>query len=105
MADGAPLYFSRAVRDVLSNTYHDRWLDRGGPTAWSQCSPDLKPLDFYVWRHLILRVYAARVDNEDAHRTVDACQTIGNYPGIFPRMWGSVMRRVEACIGISRRTF
>jgi hypothetical protein len=25
--------FSRAVRDVLNNTYHDQWIGRGDPTA------------------------------------------------------------------------
>jgi hypothetical protein len=45
-------------------------------------------------------VYAAPVDKEEAlhHRTVDTCQTIRNYPGIFERMRRSVMRCVEACI-------
>jgi hypothetical protein len=46
MHDGAPAHFSRAVRDVLSNTHHDRWIGRGGPTAWPPHStPDLNPLD------------------------------------------------------------
>jgi hypothetical protein len=41
-------------------------------------------------------VYAAPVDNEEAlhHRTVDACQTIRNCPGIFERMLRSMIRRV-----------
>jgi hypothetical protein len=47
---------------------------------------DLNPLDFYLWRHLATPVYAALVDNEEAYRIVDACQTIYNYPGIFERM-------------------
>jgi hypothetical protein len=44
MHDGAQAHVSRAVRDVLSNTYHDRWINRGGPTAWPPRSPDLNPL-------------------------------------------------------------
>jgi hypothetical protein len=40
MHDDAPAYFSRAVRDVLNNTYHDRWLGRGGSTAWPPLLPD-----------------------------------------------------------------
>jgi hypothetical protein len=45
-------------------------------------------------------VYAAPVDNEEAlhHRTVDTCQTIRNFPGIFERMQRSMRRRVKACI-------
>jgi hypothetical protein len=102
MHDGAPAHFSRAVRDVLNNTYHGRWVGRGGPTAWPPLSPDLNPLDFYLSGHLKAPVYAALVDNEEAlhHRIGDACQTITNYsyPGIFERMRRSMMRRVEACI-------
>jgi hypothetical protein len=52
-------------------------------------------------------VYAAPVVNEGAlhHRSVDACQTIRNYPGIFGRMWRSMMRRVESCIESHGRHF
>jgi hypothetical protein len=83
MHDGAPAHFSRAVRDVLNNTYHDRWIGIGGPTAGPPRSPDLNPLDFCLWVHLKPLVYAVPVDNEEAlhHRTVDAPQTIHNYPG------------------------
>jgi hypothetical protein len=90
------IHFSRAVRDVLNNTYHDPWIGRGGPTAWPPRSPDLNPLDCYLWGHLNTPVYAAPVDNEEAlhHRIVDACQTIRNCPGIFGRMPRSMSRRV-----------
>jgi hypothetical protein len=94
--DGAPAHFSRAVRDVLNNTYQDRWIGRGGHTAWPPRSPDLNPLNFYLWGHLKTLVSAAPVDNEVA--LVDACQTIRNYPGSFERMQRTMMRRVEACI-------
>jgi hypothetical protein len=46
MHSGAPAHFSRAVGDVLSNTYYDQWMGRGGPTARSPRSPDLNPLIF-----------------------------------------------------------
>jgi hypothetical protein len=68
-------------------------------TAWPPRSPDLNPLDVYLWGHLKTLVYAAPVDNEEAlHRTVDACQTVRNYLGIFERMQRSMMIHVEACI-------
>jgi hypothetical protein len=62
-------------------------------------SPDLTPLDFYLWERLKYIVCAAPVDNENAldPRTVVACQTIRNYPGIFERKRRSMMRRVEVC--------
>jgi hypothetical protein len=93
---GALAHFSRAVLDVLNNTYHDRWIGSGDPTAWPSSSPDLNSLEFY----LNPLVYAAPVDNEEAlhHRIVDARQTLRNYPGIFERMRRSMIRRTEACI-------
>jgi hypothetical protein len=89
MHDDATAHFSRAVRDVLCNTYHDRWIGTGGPTAWPPRSPDLNPLS----GHLNILVYAAPLNNEEAlhHVIVDACQTIRNYPGM--RMRRSTMRR------------
>jgi hypothetical protein len=100
MHDSAPAHFRPAVRDVLNDTYRDRWTGRGGPTAWPPCSPDLNPLDFFLWKHLNTLVYAVPVDKEEArhHRVMVACQTIRNYPGIFARMLRSMMRRVEACL-------
>jgi hypothetical protein len=100
MHDGAPAHFSRAVRDVLNNTYRYRRIGRGGPTAWPPRSPDLNRLDFYLWEHLKSLLYSASFDNEEAlqHRIVDACETIHNYPGIFERMRRSMMRHVEAYI-------
>jgi hypothetical protein len=63
-------------------------------------SPDLNPLDFYLWERLKYIVCAAPVDNEEAlhHRSVDACQTMRNYPGIFELLRGSIMRRFEVYI-------
>jgi hypothetical protein len=84
----------RVVRDVLSNSYHARWMGTGGPTSWPPRSPDFSPLDFYLWGHLQTLVYAAPVDKEETlHRTVDACQTIRNYLGIFAWTRRSMSRR------------
>jgi hypothetical protein len=41
MYDVPTAHFSRAVRDVPSNTYHNLGIGRGGPTAWPPRSPDL----------------------------------------------------------------
>jgi hypothetical protein len=47
--------------------------------------------------HLKTFVYVAPVDNEETlhHRTMNACQAIRNYPGIFEWMWRSMMRCAE----------
>jgi hypothetical protein len=100
MHDSAPAHSSRVLWDVLSNTYLDRRIGTGGPIAWPPRSPYLNPLDFCLWGHLKILVYAAPVDNEEAlhNRILDACQTVHNYPGIFEGMRRSMMRRIEAFI-------
>jgi hypothetical protein len=108
--DGAPAHFSRAVRDVLSNTYYDRWIGRGGPIALPPRSPDLNHLDFYLWGHLKTIAYAAPVDKEEAlhNHIVDACQIIRNFPGIFERMrwsWSGVWRHALNILKDISRTY
>ena len=49
MHDGAPAHFSLVAREFLNATYEDRWIGRGGPHLWPARSPDLNPLDFFLW--------------------------------------------------------
>ncbi|KAJ4431746.1 hypothetical protein ANN_20350 [Periplaneta americana] len=100
MHDGAPAHFSRLVRDTLTGVYHDRWIGRGGPVQWPARSPDLNPLDFYLWGHLKQLVYGADIpDQETLHRRVmEACETIRHHPGVFERVRQSIIRRVHACL-------
>jgi len=65
--DGAPPHFSRNVRQHLNNTYGNRWIGRGGPVSWPPRSPDLNPLDFYLWGHFKSLVY----DNQNPPETVE----------------------------------
>jgi hypothetical protein len=82
---------------------HDRFIGRGGPIARPQHSPDLNPLDYYLWGHLNCLVHAAPVDNEEEHHyyTVDAFQVVRNYPGISEWMWVSMMR----CVKVSTESY
>ena len=50
--DGAPLHFTNAVRDHLNVTFPDRWMGRNGPILWPARSPDLTPLDYFLWGHI-----------------------------------------------------
>ena len=47
--DGCPAHFRLDVREHLNSSFPDSWIGRGGPTEWPARSPDLTPLDFYVW--------------------------------------------------------
>ena len=54
------------------------WIDRAGPVAWPSRSPDLIPLNFFVWDILKQKVYAVPVNDLQSlkQRIVQACEEI-----------------------------
>lgn len=55
--DGAPAHWSRLVRDYLDLVFPNRWIGRNGPWLWPPRSPDLTPLDFFLWGFLKDKVF------------------------------------------------
>lgn len=55
--DGAPAHYSAIVRELLNQRFQGRWIGRGGPMAWPARSPDLTPLDFFLWGYIKSLVY------------------------------------------------
>ncbi|KAJ8889279.1 hypothetical protein PR048_008777 [Dryococelus australis] len=51
--DGAPTQFSLA------------WIGRSGPIAWPARSPDLTPLDYFLWGHMMGVIYETHVESEE----------------------------------------
>lgn len=98
--DGAPAHFFIAVREHLNRTFGQRWIGRGGPVAWPPRSPDLNPLDFYLWGHLKSLVYAVPINTREQllERIQAGCQQIRNNPGVFWRVRRSWMRRARSCV-------
>jgi hypothetical protein len=47
--DGAPAHFGLQVRQFLDREFPNRWIGRRGAIEWPARSPDLNPLDFYLW--------------------------------------------------------
>lgn len=58
--DGAPAHWSLSVREFLNQTFPGRWIGRDGPIQWAARSPDLSPLDFYLWGFIKDRVYGRK---------------------------------------------
>lgn len=58
--DGAPAHNALLVRRYLDDIFPSRWIGRGGPREWPPRSPDLNPLDFFLWGYMKSTVYANR---------------------------------------------
>lgn len=61
--DGAPPHYAHPVRDFLDNCFPRRWIGRRGPIEWPARSPDLTPLDFFLWGYLKSKVYLNKPHN------------------------------------------
>jgi hypothetical protein len=47
--DGAPPHYHRDVRAYLDQNVPSHWTGGRGPIDFPPRSPDLTPLDFYLW--------------------------------------------------------
>lgn len=52
MHDGAPAHSDESAKNRLNENFPMRWIGKGGPKAWPPYSPDLNPMDFYVWKRI-----------------------------------------------------
>jgi hypothetical protein len=89
--------------------YNDRWIRRGrgaAAMAWPSRSPDLTPMDFFLWGHIKALIYTSPVDSEGnlSSRIVQVAPTIRQQPDIFERTRQSLLCR-RPCIEVGGRTF
>lgn len=96
--DGCPAHYFRLVRNWLDTNYNERWIGRGGPVAWPPRSPDITPLDFFVWGYIKEIVYSTPVTTREEliERIENAAHTIT--PEHLANVRQSVIRRCQLCI-------
>ncbi len=96
--DGAPPHFSNDVRQWLNENY-PTWIGRGGTVAWPPRSPDLNPMDFYVWGYMKSLVYKTVVPNEvDLHdRIFDAANKVRDELS-YKVTVRAIRKRARACV-------
>lgn len=97
--DGAPPHYSVVARTALNIMFHNRWIGRLGgfdrAISWPPRSPDLTPLDFYLWGTVKDMVYTGhpiatidelrqRIDNaflrirQDPNHIRNAVESVGH---------------------------
>ena len=88
------------MRENLNASLLNRWLGRGGPFACAPRSPDLTPLDYYLWGHMKTLVYETKVDSKTAmcYRILAAADHIRNQPDITACATQSLLMCAENCI-------
>lgn len=78
--DGCPAHNAACVREYLDSTFPNTWIGNSGPIHWPARSPDLSPLDFYLWGKLKNNLYGLNkeyLDREDLKRAIcEECRKI-----------------------------
>lgn len=99
--DGAPPHYSIAVRNFLNETFPNRWIGRRGPIEWPPRSPDITPLDFFLWGYLKSKVYVNRPNNIDdlKHRIRQEMRLIP--PEVIENVQRETILRLEKCIEVN----
>lgn len=96
--DGCPAHYSLAARRAVDQTFPQKWIGRGGPVAWPPRSPDLNPLDYFLWGYLKNKLYAREQNSPDQLRgnLVQECLNISS--DAIKRTTESLGRRLELCL-------
>ena len=54
---------------MLNDVFPDGWIGRGGPTSWPPRSPDVTPLDFFLWGYVKTKVFTEEIADIEELKT------------------------------------
>ncbi|UYV78635.1 hypothetical protein LAZ67_16002235 [Cordylochernes scorpioides] len=96
--DGAPPHYHRDVRAYLDQNLSGQWIGRRGPIEFPARSPDLTPLDFFLWGTVKDGVYKRKPRNLDIlwNEIQAVCREISL--DVLIRCTESVVTRTQNCI-------
>lgn len=103
--DGCPAHYSRIAREMLDDQFPNRWIGRGSRVNWPARSPDLTPLDFFLWGFLKDRVYQQRPTTRQDMilRIQDVCTQIDGE--MLMRTIRSFHERIDQCLAADGHHF
>lgn len=97
--DGAPPHRSCDVVRLLRNRYGGKIIAHRGPVHWPPRSPDLTPMDFFLWGHMKAEVYKNKPQTrvELIERILNVTQTIRDNPAMIRAATSSLLKRARLC--------
>ncbi|UYV79606.1 hypothetical protein LAZ67_18000015 [Cordylochernes scorpioides] len=102
---GAPPHYHRDVRAYLDKNLSGQWIGRRGPIEFPARSPDLTPLDFFLWGTVKDGVYKRKPRNLDIlwNEIQAVCREI--LLDVLIRCTESVVTRTQNCIDAAGHQF
>ena len=101
--DGASVHCTNQVMTYLGRQFGDRVWSRKAEQGvnWPSRSPDLNPLDYWVWAYLKSKVYFPKPQNLDQLESAISreIEILNSKPDLLKRVCGSLVKRTNAIIG------
>ena len=100
--DGAPAHYANVVRNALNERLTNRWIGRRGTIEWPARSPDLTPLDFFLWGYLKNKVYSKKFHSLDELKSAikHEIDELKSNTELLKRVCASVTARVRECVEV-----
>lgn len=103
--DGAPPHSVVPVRAYLNNMFGEQWIGRYGPSRWPARSPDLTPLDFFLWGYIKNYVYASEIETVDdlKNRIIRSFNKLKNMAAesdLLTKVRNNILKRYELCVRV-----
>lgn len=104
--DGAGAYCNRFINQFLEDNFGDQWIANSGPYRWPARSPDLTPLDFFIWGYIKDKVYDRPLTTKEncQWRVRDAFRSL-EAGGIESATGNGVYKRVLKCLEVNGGQF
>lgn len=98
--DGAPAHRSRAVKDRLVGVFDQRLVALGTRVEWPPRSPDLTPMDFFLWGHIKSKIFVTPPQNiaELRQRINQAINNLRGNRNFVLNAVRKMARRAGACV-------
>lgn len=96
--DGAPPHYHHIVRSYLDEILPNKWIGRRGFVEYPPRSPDLTPLDFFLWGYLKDKVYATKPRTVNELREAIELECARIPKKLFPSVCDSIARRCQQCL-------
>lgn len=96
--DGAPAHNSRTVKEMLIQQFGENFIATHGPVPWPARSPDLTPLDYFLWGYVKNEIYKDTYNAiDDLKRSLEnILNGINNI--VMLNAVQSLKRRIQLCI-------
>lgn len=103
--DGAPSHFHTNVRQHITENFPARWIGRLGPVAWPPRSPDLTPMDYFLWGFVKYDVYGTEATTKEnmMERIRESFRRIT--PEMLRQVRNSFIKRINLCFNHNGQHF